>query len=402
MNCYEASKKRMEFIFNEFEQIYFSFSGGKDSSVMIQLANEVALKLNKKFDVLYIDLEGNYKATRNHVKELKENLTQINEFYWVCLPLKLRNGVSQNQTHWVCWDKEQKQNWVRPRPSDSINEKNYLKFGWDWFVPEMQFEDFIIQFAKWYQVKKDADKICCGVGIRTQESLRRWKSLNKDDKPMYKNKNYTTKLNLGKKYEVYNFYPIFDYKVEDIWTLTFKNNYYYNNFYEVMYKAGMNLQNTRLCQPYGDDQKDGLNQFKFFEPETWGKVLLRVEGVNFGNIYAKTMMLGKNKLHKPDHLTYEEYSCFLLETIGSINEELMLHYMNKIDRFLKYWEQNGIQRLKDFETPQLENKKILPSWRRICKMLMKNDFYGTTLSYSQTKEDDERLERIIKKWKEQI
>jgi predicted phosphoadenosine phosphosulfate sulfurtransferase len=131
MNCYEASKKRMEFIFNEFEHIYFSFSGGKDSSVMIQLANEVALKLNKKFDVLYIDLEGNYKSTRNHVKELKENLTQINEFYWVCLPLKLRNGVSQNQTHWACWDKEQKQNWIRPRPSNSINEQNYLKFGWE-------------------------------------------------------------------------------------------------------------------------------------------------------------------------------------------------------------------------------------------------------------------------------
>lgn len=402
MNVYEASIKRLEYIFNEFEHIYFSFSGGKDSSVMIQLANQIALQMNKKFDVLYIDLEGNYKASRNHTKELKENLTQINEFYWVCLPLTLRNGVSQMQTHWTCWDKTQKSNWIRPRPGCSINEDNVSK-KWGWFIPGMQFEDFIIRFAKWYYNYHNADKICCGVGIRTQESLHRWKSLNKEDKPMYNNKNYTTKLNVGKKYAIYNFYPIYDYVVEDVWTCVFKNNFYFNYFYEAMYKAGMNIQNTRLCQPYGDDQKDGLDQFKFFEPETWGKVLVRVEGVNFGNIYSKTLALGKNKLYKPENMSYEEYTCFLLETLSIYNIDLMLHYIIKIKKFITYWEiEGGIHKedIPDKADKKLENMKMICSWRRICKMIMKNDFYGKTLSYSQTKEDDERLERIVKKWQE--
>ena len=301
------------------------------------------------------------------------------------------------QTHWTCWDKEQRDKWIRPRPSYSINEDNHK---WEWFKNNMQFEDFIIKFGKWYQEQKKADKICCGVGIRTQESLHRWKSLNKEDKPMFKNKNYTTKLNVGKKYNMYNFYPIFDYTVEDIWTCVFKNKFYYNQFYEVMYKAGMNLHNTRLCQPYGDDQKDGLDQFKFFEPETWGKVLVRVEGVNFGNIYAKTLALGNRKLHKPEHMNYEEYSMFLLETLGIYNIEIMHHYENKINKFLNYWKNEGIEKIKDQEELRLESKKMAPSWRRICKMLMKNDFYAKTLSYSQTLEDDERLEKIVNKWKE--
>ena len=397
MNVYDASLKRLEFIFNEFEHVYFSFSGGKDSAVMLQLADTVAKKVNKKFDVLYIDLEGNYKATRNHVKDISK-LDTINNFYWVCLPLKLRNGVSQTQTHWICWDKEQRNNWIRPRPSDSINEDNVKKI-WDWFTIGMQFEDFIIKFARWYQEHTNTDKVACGVGIRTQESLRRWKSLNKEDKPMYKNKNWTTKIITPKKYDVYNFYPIFDWKTEDIWTATFKYNFKFNMFYEAMYKAGKNINKTRLCQPYGDDQREGLDQFKFFEPETWGKVLMRVEGVNFGNIYAGSLALGNKKLHKPEHMTYEEYSCFLLETIGMSNTELMKHYIIKIQRFIDYHKNDGYNIIPDFQDKKLETKKVVPSWRRICKMLIKNDFYATSLSYSQTKEDDERLERILKKWK---
>lgn len=57
-NVLEAAIERLEIIFNNFENIYFSVSGGKDSSVMVQLANKVAKRLNKKFDVLYIDLEA--------------------------------------------------------------------------------------------------------------------------------------------------------------------------------------------------------------------------------------------------------------------------------------------------------------------------------------------------------
>lgn len=105
------------------------FSGGKDSSVMLQLANMVAKEKNKKFDVLFIDLEGNYQYTIDHVNELKK-LSQINEFYWVCLPLVLRNAVSQLSIHWICWDKRQKEFWIRDMPKKCINETNYLtKYG---------------------------------------------------------------------------------------------------------------------------------------------------------------------------------------------------------------------------------------------------------------------------------
>ena len=122
-NVLEATFERLEFIFDEFDSIYFSVSGGKDSSVMVQLANIVAEKKNKYFDVLYIDLEAQYKATIKHIYELKK-LSRIRNFYHVALPLALRNAVSQLQPKWICWDEDVKHLWVRDMPEDAINIHN--------------------------------------------------------------------------------------------------------------------------------------------------------------------------------------------------------------------------------------------------------------------------------------
>ena len=85
-STWDAACERFRWMFKEFgDNIYLSFSGGKDSGVMVQLANEIASETGNKFDVLYIDLEGNYKATRKFVMQIK-SLPQINHFYWVCLP----------------------------------------------------------------------------------------------------------------------------------------------------------------------------------------------------------------------------------------------------------------------------------------------------------------------------
>lgn len=57
-NVLEAALERYDIIFDNFENVYFSVSGGKDSSVMLQLAARKAWEYNRKIDVLYIDLEA--------------------------------------------------------------------------------------------------------------------------------------------------------------------------------------------------------------------------------------------------------------------------------------------------------------------------------------------------------
>lgn len=122
-NVLESALERIEIMLTNFSNVYFCVSAGKDSSVMVQLANMVAKKLNKKFDVLYIDLEAQFKSTINHLYELKE-LSQIRDFYHIALPLALRNATSVLQPKWICWEEECKDLWVREMPKDSINMSN--------------------------------------------------------------------------------------------------------------------------------------------------------------------------------------------------------------------------------------------------------------------------------------
>lgn len=396
-NVLDAAFRRLEFIFDNFDNIYFSVSGGKDSSVMVQLANIVAKKKKKKFDVLYIDFEAQYKLTIEHIYELKK-LSQIRDFYHIALPMALRNAVSVLQPKWICWEEESKDLWVRDLPKDSINIKNC---PFDWFKKGEEFEDFILEFADWYQKKCDGT-VACGVGIRSDESLNRFRTITFDGKTMYKDKHWTTQVKFGETpLDVYNFYPIYDWKADDIWGAVSKLDLMYNKVYELMYKNGLSIYEQRLCQPYGDDQKNGLDQFKALEYDTWEKVLNRVNGVNFGNIYCRTTALGNLKTCKPDFMNWQEYTIYLLESIGIYNSDLMLHYYRKIKKFMNWYKKRDDTDVCDIPNEcetKLESQKKVISWRRIARSIEKNDFYMKRLCFTQTKTDNDELKMLIHKY----
>ena len=147
-----ASFERFDYIFKNFDNYYFSISGGKDSGVMLQLAAIKARELNVKFSILYVDFEAQYKATIDYVYELIEEISDVlDECYWIALPISLRNAVSVIQPKWICWDINEKNKWVRDMPDNKyvINEKNYPK-EWKWFKKGMEFEQFILYFANWF------------------------------------------------------------------------------------------------------------------------------------------------------------------------------------------------------------------------------------------------------------
>ena len=392
-----AAIERMDYVFDNFDNIYFSFSGGKDSSIMLQLAEIVAKQKKKKYDVLYIDFEAQYKYTIEHVNELKK-LPHIRKFYHFALPLSLRNSVSVLQPKWVCWDEDSKDLWVRDMPKDCINIKNNpvpdFKFG-------EEFEEFILQFAKWYQ--EEHGGVCaCGIGIRANESLNRFRTIaGKVNKVSYKDNMWTTQVKYKGYIDVYNFYPIYDFTAEDDWGIVSKFNFKYNKVYDSLYKNGLSIHQQRLCQPYGDDQRNGLDQFKAIEPETWEKVVNRVNGVNFGNIYCRTSALGNIKTSKNSTMTWQEYTVFLLESIGIYNKDLMIHYYYKIKKFMKWYfkkENLTINDIPEEADLKLEARRRVISWRRIARALEKNDFYMRRLSFSQTKADEEKLRLFIRKY----
>lgn len=372
-----AARERIRYAFDHFEAIYVSFSAGKDSSVLLHLVMDEAIKRKRTVGVLFIDLEAQYLLTIKHAEEMFDLYAQHIEPYWVCLPIKLRNAVSNFEPVWCAWDQERKTDWVREMPSRRavISDPSYF----DFFQPRMEFEEFIELFAVWYGRGRTTAAF---IGIRADESLNRFRTIAIWDKEMHCGKRYTTQV----VDQVYNFYPIYDWHVTDIWKYHAQfPNKIHNEVYDRMYLAGVPLSQMRLCQPYGDDQRRGLWLYHLIEPQTWGKVVARVNGANSGALYIEERgnVNGYNKIMLPPGHTWKSFANLLLATMPEITRK---HYLERFKNWLEGWHRRGYRNGIPDEAPrELEKSYWAPSWRRVCKVLLRNDWWCKGLGMQQPK-----------------
>jgi predicted phosphoadenosine phosphosulfate sulfurtransferase len=372
-NVLEAARERVRFVFDNFERIYVSYSAGKDSTVMLHLVMAEAEKRNRKVGVLLVDLEAQYRLTMDHATNCLEKYKDYAEVHWVCLPIALRNAVSNFDPQWLCWDPERKDVWVRNPPKGSITNPKHFPF----FVQGMEFEEFVPEFGEWYA---QGQSCACLVGIRTDESLNRFRTITSDKKTTFQGKAYTTKVTD----HVFNVYPIYDWAVGDIWKFHYDNpSLEYNRVYDYMYKAGVKPAQMRICQPYGDDQRRGLWLYHLLEPDTWYKVVARLNGVNTGALYVQETgnVTGYNKITKPEGHTWKSFCDLLLQSLPTKTRN---HYIGKFRVFIGWWKKRGyVDGIPDEAPVVLENKKLAPSYRRMCKVLLRNDHWCKSLNFTQ-------------------
>lgn len=102
-NVYEASLERIDFVFKNFKRIYVSFSGGKDSGVMLNLVMDYMRKNNitEKVGVMILDNEANYEYSLKFMHSILEKNLDILDVYWCCLPITLPCTVSSYATEWA-------------------------------------------------------------------------------------------------------------------------------------------------------------------------------------------------------------------------------------------------------------------------------------------------------------
>lgn len=372
-----AARERIAYIFDRFERIYLSFSGGKDSTVMLHLVMDEAKKRNRTIGVLVIDLEAQYKVTMQHVAELLHFYRANAEVFWVCLPIALRNAVSQYAPRWCCWDPEQREAWVREMPEQPgvISDPAFFPF----FTPRMEFEEFDVLFGVWYSRGKDTAAF---IGIRCDESLNRFRTIASKSKEMYEGQRFTTKI----EEHLFNVYPLYDWKTRDIWIYHAKHRErQWNRLYDLMHLAGLTPHQMRICQPYGDDQRRGLWLYHLIEPESWFRVVARVNGANSGALYIQETgnVTGYSKIALPPGHTWKTFCNLLLSSLPKTTRE---HYLAKFKGFISGWKGRGYHEGIPDEAPRiLETKQWAPSWRRLCKVLLRNDYWCKGLGLTQPK-----------------
>lgn len=368
----QASQDRIRKVFDDFERVYISFSGGKDSTVMVHLVLEEAIKRGRKVGLLIIDLEAQYNATITHIEEIIEMYRNNIDLHWFCGELLLRNAVSDFEPKWVCWDEGNKKNWVRSKPKLAADLSQY-----DFYVPKMEFEELMVIFGDWYSKGK---KTAGFIGIRSDESLHRYRAITSQKEGLtHKGYKWTTKLNSN----LYNAYPIYDWRTEDIWVFHMKNKHLpHNRVYDLMTKAGVKLGDQRLCQPYGDDQKKGLWLYHILEPDTWYKLINRVSGVNSGALYVKERgsITGNNSVELPQGHTWQSYTNFLLKSLPKKTQQ---NYRERFEKFIAGWIQRGYKSIPDEAPHSLEVKCWAPSWKRMARCILRNDYYCKGLGQTQ-------------------
>jgi predicted phosphoadenosine phosphosulfate sulfurtransferase len=347
---------------------------------------------------------------------------ELLDVYWCCLPITLPCTVSAYEIDWQCWGVNDEDRWVRPMPDDDyiVNYKNH-PFG-DLFVENMQYDHFWDMFAEWYSQGKSCANM---IGIRTAESLNRFRAIMNDRKETHGGHAWTKKNTE----HTFNCYPIYDWKTEDVWVANALFDWDYNKLYDIFYMAGVPVGKMRVASPFMSESKSSLSLYKVIDPHIWARLCARVGGANFIATYGKQLTYSSFTL--PEGHTWKSFVKFLLATLP---EQASKNFKQRFIQSILFWGRVGrglhddiIEQLKKIKkvrftingtTPhgknQLKRVKIkvppdhldelkgenasVTSWKRFAITILKNDHTCKYMGLAPTKEQMAKQRKIQQKY----
>jgi len=357
----ESAKERMAYIFDEFESIIVSISGGKDSTVLAYLALTEANRRGRKVGVFFLDEEVVYDSTVQQIEYILSLYPDNTIPLWLQIEFKLTNATSLTEGQLICWEKGKHKIWMRSKKANSIQYK-----PWDTTKETIRDKNKGFGFFDALEnFQNSRENTAFLVGLRATESPNRWRAVSKN--PGYKNVYWCTKMKHGNA----SFYPLYDWNFHDVWKYIYDNRLKYSKIYDYMHKKGMGLQEIRVSSLIHEKSFKALVELPEFEPKTYDRLLKRIKGISIGNLYGKdSKMLKVSKLPK-NFSTWIGYRDFLLSTYPNPGKKPIFE-----KRFAR----------------QLNNRYVA---RQQCRQLVLND-YENNLPVDN--KPDPR-EAMIEKWR---
>jgi predicted phosphoadenosine phosphosulfate sulfurtransferase len=315
-NVLEAALERIRWLYDEFDEVIVSSSGGKDSTVCFHLALQVAREKNRlPINLFFIDQEAEWQATIDYQRSLfyRDDVKP----YWMQIHMKMFNSANFKEGFRELWKPGEK--WIREKDPISIKENTY---GTERFAD--LFNKIIL--------KEFRGKSACYIGgVRCEESPARRAGLTQS--AVYKGETWGKIL--SSKEQKYTFYPIYDWSYKDVWAFIAKNNLSYNKIYDIQYSYGLPIMKMRVSNLHHETAISSLISASEFEPETWDKLQEAVVGSNSIKQLPET-------IHCPEKLPYmfkdwREYRDFLLEKM--IEPQFQKKFADKFKRMDARYEQ---------------------------------------------------------------
>lgn len=291
-NVLEATQKRIAFLFDNYDNISLSFSGGKDSTALFHLINAEAIKRDRKFILYFQDQEAEYQGTIDFVEWAMSQPNVIP--YWYQVPIFMTNAASHQQLFLWAWGENEE--WVREKHPLAIHkiENRYPK----------RFYKFNLWVGQ--NLRKLKGSCVSIIGLRAEESPDRRFVMFGEDSEMFW---------LRRKNEPYKAYPIIDWSYTDVWKYLIENNLKYNKIYDKMYMLGGNLRYFRVSNLVHEKAFRCLTDLQELEPETYDKLEKRLKGVHTAAIYGKENLIYSIKELPENFKTWKAYKDFLLTSI---------------------------------------------------------------------------------------
>lgn len=287
-----AAKKRISFLFDNYDNISLSFSGGKDSTALFHLINEEAKRRNRKFILYFQDQEAEYQGTIDLVEWAMSQPNVIPQWYQV--PIFMTNAASHQQLFLWAWGEGEE--WVREKHPIAIHkiDKKYPK----------RFHKFNLWVGQ--NLRKLEGTCVSVIGLRAEESPdRRFVMFGENSEYFW----------LRRKNEPHKAYPIIDWNYTDVWKYLIEGEFKYNKIYDKMYMLGGNLRSFRVSNLVHEKAFRCLTDLQELEPETYDKLEKRLKGVHTAAIYGKENLMYSIKELPEQFKTWKEYKDFLLNSI---------------------------------------------------------------------------------------
>lgn len=360
----DAAVRRISYVFDEFENIVVSISGGKDSTVLCWLALQEAHRRGRRIGIFFLDEEVVYASTIEQVRWLMTLYPENTNKLWLQVPFKLTNATSFEEGQLICWEPGKHKVWMRPKEPDSIQH-----IPWDRTKQTVRdknkgfgFYDVLDNF----QASRPHTAFL--VGLRATESMNRFRAVAKN--PGWKDCYWATRIHRAEGSA--SFYPLYDWNFHDVWKFIYDNRIRYSRIYDYQWKKGMPQNEIRVSSLIHEKSFKALVELPEFEPKTYDRLLKRVKGIQVGHLYGKDARLLRARKLPKNYKSWLEYRDFLLATYPDESKKWIFE-----KRFAGHLRNNYVARQE-------------------CRQLLLND-YENNLPVDN-KEDPR--EATIRKWRQ--
>ncbi|MBI3654036.1 MAG: phosphoadenosine phosphosulfate reductase family protein [Acidobacteria bacterium] len=301
-----AARERISFVFDNFENIIVSISGGKDSTVLAHLALQEARRRSRKINLFFLDEEVVYQSTIDQIEYLMALYPENTNRLWLQIEFRLTNATSVEEGQLICWEAGRHKDWMRPKKSWAIQHRM-------WALEEQTvrdknkgfgFYDVIENFERCYQ------NTAFLVGERATESPNRWRSVAKNPVNINGQQIYWgTRRGAN-----WLLKPICDWNFHDVWRYIWDEKLRYSKIYDYQFKKGYSINEMRVSSLIHERSFKSICDLPEFEPKTYAKLCKRIKGIQFAQETGKNAKMFRARKLPKNYKSWVTYRDFLLDT----------------------------------------------------------------------------------------